>query len=162
MAEKDEGTLEIEPIPEPESDENILAQALQKLWTGGGRAPVSYDSIKSSFMDQLMWATAATIVEQVIKTGKYLDFIRKADDKLFNLTDEEISQLSAKELMYRRNVALVATENLLEFVRKFSAQNKEFFEGPEDVKINKFREMLSSMDADELEDVIKFLEDHRK
>lgn len=139
--------------------ENLLEQALQKIWNR--EEQTSFESIKNSFMDQLMWATAAAIVEQILKTSKYLDFIRKADEKIFNLTDEEFDKLTTKEIISRRNMALTATENLMEFVRKFSLQNKEFFEGPEDKKINKVRALLASVNSDDLEAMLRFLEEQK-
>lgn len=141
---------ELGAIPEDASGLKML-DGLLKQWLYSGSKPKDLEEVKSAFLDWLSWSASAAVIEQLQQAVVYLEFVREADKRLFDVTN--IPNMELPELSTRRNQALRTVMGLLEYIRKFSVGSKEFLLDPADNEPSRFMRLLQSIPTDDLKEL---------
>lgn len=149
-------------LPEPPSEDDLskltqdvsghrMREGLLKQWLYSGEKPKDLEEVKQAFLDWLSWSASAAVIEQLQQAVVYLEFVREADKRLFDVN--KIAEMDIDTLASRRGTAMRSVMSLLEYIRKFSVGSKEFLLAPGDSEPARFMQLLQSIPTDDLKEL---------
>jgi len=132
-------------------------------WLSGQRpeTPPEIRKLGDDILTKLNWFIVHIILAQYSRIPKLYAYLQKAEQKIYNIS--EIDDKSIKEIQFNYKEITSEVQELLEFARKFSVQNKEVLVGselnPEDrALIDKIRQLPPST----IKKVLEIIEEAEK
>ena len=101
----------------------MIPPAIQEWLMGGGKTPQSIRSLGNEVTAKMTWTIALILVQQFSRVPRLMHFVNAAEATLYQ--DVDLASLETAEIKERYKGARTTMTEALEFIRKFSIQNRE-------------------------------------
>ncbi len=137
----------------------MIPKTIQEWLLGGGKTPQSIRSLGNEVTTKMNWTIALILVQQFTRIPRLMQFVAEAESSLYE--DVDFAATETVEIKERYKAARNTMNEALEFIRKFSLQNREALSsltsGTEDEAV--ILQLLRSAPVEKLQKIKRILQE---
>lgn len=137
----------------------MIPKNIQEWLLGGGATPQSIRSLGNEVTTKMNWTIALILVQQFTRIPRLMHFVTESESALYD--DIDFNAIETSEIKERYKSAMGTMNDALEFIRKFSIQNREALSslttGTEDESV--ILQLLRSAPVEKLQKIKKILQE---